>query len=114
MEQPTDEQTKAVIAKFEDLAPRINQNDAFGGSNRANIDIQIRVLKEYNNFMDMEEMAEEFEVDPDSDYDLYSHFRDAWDWCDGEFDEADGKFEDGWDSMVGRPEPEQLRREDYE
>lgn len=114
MEQPTDQKIAEVIALFEERAPKIAQHNAFGQSNREQIDIQIRVLKRYNDFIDMDELLEEFEISPDDDYDLYSMAREAWDWCEGEYDEADGKFEDSWASLVGKPEPTQLRREDFE
>lgn len=114
MEQPTDQKIAEVIALFEERAPKIPQHNAFGQSNREQIDAQIRVLRKYNDFLDLDELLEEFEIDSEEDYDLFSVVRDAWEWCDGELDEADGKFEDRWADMVGRPEPEQLRREDYE
>lgn len=103
--KPTSEQIQAVIDHFTEIAPKIRQFSAFGDSNRERIDFQIRVLKEHEDFVSYEDLAEDFDISYDDDYELFCSGEYAWQYANGEYDAQDGggPFIENWDCLIDEP-----------
>lgn len=102
----TDEEIAAVLAHFRDIAPKIAQQSAFGTNNRLHIDKQIEVLEKSDEWMDLDAVLSELEINEDDDRELYSAVSDAYDWLEDDFDETDGPFAETWDSLIGVATPD--------
>lgn len=102
----TDEEIAAVLAHFREIAPKIAQQSAFGTNNRLHIDKQIEVLEKSDEWMDLDDVLSELEINEDDDRELYSAVSDAYDWLENDFDETDGPFVETWDSLIGVPTPD--------
>lgn len=92
MKTPTAKEIEKEIATLKDMAPRIRQEDAFGGDNRAKIEAQIEALDDLMS----ENECDDKEESGDWDSDVASEARAAVQWMDGEED----KPSDGWKSLL--------------
>jgi hypothetical protein len=104
---PTDAEIEAAVAHLKEVAPLIPQRNAFGDDNRAKIDLAIETLEAGYSLVD--EWSDE---QIDDDYDLYTAGEDAGNWLNGQYEIEDGvDFPNSWDSLVGVPQPKELRPE---
>jgi hypothetical protein len=82
--KPSVELVQKEIAELKRLAPIIRQRTAFGDSNRAKIDAEIRVLEKN---MTQDQIEEHWDGDSESERALFWSAFEAREWLDGDSEE---------------------------
>lgn len=100
MAEKSEEEIQRAIAHMERVAPLFPQKSAFGNDNRGVWDLQIKILKNHDKFMDFDEVVDMYDLDVDGDYDEYSAARDTWDWIEGDLDDEEGDLPATWDDYT--------------
>jgi hypothetical protein len=93
----TKEQIEKCLAHLVEIAPKIRQRDAFGGNNRAKIDGQIDILREWPRWRHSEDYAEDKDIEEDED-ELLGEVQLAIDWIE---ERTVDDLETSWDDLVG-------------